>query len=414
MSSPAAEANLQHPDISTPSSDGPVSSTEVPKKPVQSASAWTDDNQSRPTEIDRLREQLTKWLSIPPEDAEVIDFYLAVYKSHELPGDPLWAISIDASGAGKTELLRSFRGRKDAYPLSSLTEKTLISGYRDPKNPKKDPSLLPHLHEKVLIIKDLSPLLQMRRESRNIIIGQLRDIYDGFTDEGRGNLGKVSYESRFSFLSASTLSVDRFDSIDQELGERFIKFRARGDGSRDKVRRALQNVGCDTIMRTEISKAMNDFLDSLPRLQNHRIPDCLMDRLINIADFAAKARSAIARDRNGEMQYLPKPEVGTRLGKELAKLLIALAGIRGKSQPDEADFATVARVADDCLPPNRLAVIQALRKNREPLTACKIAEDTGLPRTTAVRALDDLKVLGLVTSSGANEFEQTRWKLVSR
>jgi hypothetical protein len=104
---------------------------------------------------------------------------------------------VDASGGGKTELLSALQKRPSAYFLSSLPEKTLISGYRDPKHKDRDPSLLPQLDGKVLVIKDLSPLLSMRRESRNQILGDLRDAYDGFTDQGRGNLGRVYYTARF-------------------------------------------------------------------------------------------------------------------------------------------------------------------------------------------------------------------------
>jgi hypothetical protein len=179
--------------------------------------------------IEDLRALIASCLHIPDVDLDLIDFCLAVYKSNEIPGDPLWAIIIDASGGGKTEILRAFRPRPDAYFLSKLTEKTLVSGYRDPTNRGKDPSILPELNNKVLIIKDLAPLLSMRQESRNAIISDLRDAYDGFTDQGKGNVGKVAYESRFTLLSASTLAIERTNSVDQELGERFVKFRARGD-----------------------------------------------------------------------------------------------------------------------------------------------------------------------------------------
>lgn len=201
--------------------------------------------QPKPSDIRQLRADLARWLSIPPEDRDLVDFALSVYKSHEIPGDPLWGIIIDASGAGKTELLRAFRNRPDAYFLSNLTENTLVSGYRDPKTPDKDPSVLPELDEKVLIIKDLAPLLGMRAEARSAVIAGLRDAYDGFTDQGRGNLGRVSYDSRFSLLAASTLAIERTDTVEQELGERFIKFRARSGESRDKVRKAISNIGSD-------------------------------------------------------------------------------------------------------------------------------------------------------------------------
>ncbi len=90
----------------------------------------------------KLNTALADWLSIPPEDEDMIDVILAVYVSNRIPGDPLWLMLIDAPGGGKTELLRAFRHRPDAYFLSSLTEKTLVSGFRDPQQPQRDPSLL--------------------------------------------------------------------------------------------------------------------------------------------------------------------------------------------------------------------------------------------------------------------------------
>ena len=103
--------------------------------------------------------------------------------------------------------------------MSNLTENTLVSGYRDPKVPTKDPSLLPELDGKVLVIKDLAPLMGMHWFAA--VVAGLRDAYDGFTSR-RGNLGRLSYEARFTLLAASTLAIERTDTVEQELGERFI------------------------------------------------------------------------------------------------------------------------------------------------------------------------------------------------
>jgi hypothetical protein len=366
---------------------------------------------AKPQRLCELRARLAKWLSIPVEDEEMVDFALAVYKSHEIPGDPLWAIIIDASGAGKTELLRAFRKRKDSYFLSKFTEKSLVSGYRDPKHPEKDPSLLLELNEKILVIKDLSPLLSMREDSRKTIIGDLRDAYDGFSDQGRGNLGRVNYEARFTLLCASTLAVEQFSSVEQELGERFVKLRSRGNGGLNKTRKAIANIGSDNQMRQEIESSINGFLDSLPRIVNTRIPESLQEPLAQLSDFTAKTRSHVQRDRNGDLQYLPKPEVGTRLGKELGKLLMSLASVRGKREPDAEDFDTVIRVAEDCLPPNRLSVIAALRER--PMRPVEIQEATGLPPKTATRILDDLRVIGLVEKTPTSDEKVYLWSLVN-
>ena len=172
-----------------------------------------------------------------------------------------------------------------------------MSGYRDPADPGQDPSLLPHLDEKVLIIKDLSPLLSMRREKRNIIIGQLRDAYDGFTDQGYGNVGHVSYQANFSILAASTPALENFESINQELGERFIKFRVRSAEAKAKVLKAIANVGKEIPMRTQIKNAVWEFLDSLPKGGPPSVlPEKYWGLLADLSDFAAKARSHVPRD----------------------------------------------------------------------------------------------------------------------
>jgi hypothetical protein len=373
---------------------------------------------SLPT-IKELRDIVSSWLHIESEDADLIDFALAVDRSRLIPGDPLWAIIIDASGGGKTELLRTLRDRPETYFLSSLTENTLTSGYRDPAHPDQDPSLLPHLDGKVLIIKDLSPLLSMRREKRNIIIGQLRDAYDGFTDQGYGNVGHVPYQAEFSLLAASTLAVENFESVNQELGERFIKFRVRSGESQAKVQRAIANVGKEGGMRNQIQTAVRFFLDSLPKDgPPSGIPEKYCDLMTDLSDYTAKARSHVPRDRFHNLLYKPKPEIGTRLGKELAKLFLSLADVRGKSEPDDADLRTTIRVAEDCLPPNRLAILGYLRtrffSGGIPSRTSEVAAGAGLPESTIKQALEDLHILDLVrkeTQPLAGNASNAFWQL---
>ncbi len=362
-----------------------------------------------PTQLLELRRSIAAWLHIPAEDADLIDFVLAVYKSNEMPGDPLWGLVIDASGGGKTEILRPLRCRSDAYFLSGLTDKTLVSGYRDPKRPKPDPSLLPQINGKVLIIKDLSPLLSMRRETRNAVLADLRDAYDGFTDQGRGNVGRVSFQSRFSVLAASTLAIERFDAVDEELGERFVKFRMRSNQTTEKVEQAIKNMGKDSGMRQEIEGLVSGFLDRLPAApQLPEVPETLVLPLTAIADLTAIARSHVPRDRQHNMRYLPRPEVGTRLGKELAKLLLALALIREKTAPGFEELSTVARVAEDCMPPNRLLILRELQRAAG-LKLSEVTQRTGLPRTTAGQVLQDLNVLRLVEVEDVEK--ESVWRL---
>jgi hypothetical protein len=368
--------------------------------------------------IKELRDKISRWLHIAPEDQDLIDYALAVVRSNSMPDDPAWGLIIDASGGGKTELLRAFRGRKETYFLSRLTDRALMSGYRDPAHPNQDPSLLPELDGKVLIIKDLSPLLTMRRETRDAIIGQLRDAYDGFSDQGFGNVGRVSYEATFSLLAGSTPALEQFESVNQELGERFIKFRVHSADSRAKVRRAISHVGRDDGMRDEIKAAIGDFLDSLPTNgPSSVVPDEYLAPLTDLSDFTAIARSNVARDRNHKLLCKPKPEIGTRLGKELAKLFLSLADVRGKAEPDYEELRTVVRVAEDCIPPNRMAALGCLRTCyflEEPAHTADIVKRSGLPESTVKQTLDDLHVLGLVHQEmepPKGDVEVSRWDI---
>jgi hypothetical protein len=165
-----------------------------------------------------------------------------------------------------------------------------------------------------------------------------------------------------------------------------IKFRARGWENRSKVRRAIENTGKDDAQRGQILAAINSFLDGLGPAIPAEVSDDIQGKLIAVSDLIATARSPVPRDRNHQLAYMPRPEVGTRLGKELKKLLLALAHIRGKSVPDCADFLTVCRVAEDCLPPNRLSVLRAIVRG----------EPCELPPTTAKHTKADLQVLGIL------------------
>src|SRR5260370_25227278 len=151
-------------------------------------------------------------------------------------------------------------------------------------------------------------------------------------------------------------------------------------------------------MRKEIEVRVSAYREHVPKATNAQVRAQRQERLVDLAVFTAKDRSHVARDRNGVIQYLPRPEVGTRLGKELGKLLLSLAVIRGKDRPDQLDFATVVRVAEDCLPPNRIAVLRTLRLCGEPVAASDIEKATGLPHTNSLRTLEDLEILGVLES----------------
>ena len=89
-----------------------------------------------------------------------------------------------------------------------------------------DHSLLPKLDGKVLVIKDFTALLNMPREARQQILGDLRDAYDGNAAKAFGtHVETRRYTSKFGIMAAVTGAIDKHAAVMQQLGERFLKLR---------------------------------------------------------------------------------------------------------------------------------------------------------------------------------------------
>ena len=132
--------------------------------------------------IAEVKNTAARWLYL--EDDRFIEVGLASIIAHRFGGDPVWLFLIAPSGSAKTEFLRALTGDR-VHHLSGLTPNTLVSGLNQPG--KKDPSLLPVIDGKVLIIKDFTAILSENRKVCSQIFGQLRDIYDGSTAKAFGS-----------------------------------------------------------------------------------------------------------------------------------------------------------------------------------------------------------------------------------
>ena len=101
-----------------------------------------------------VKNAVSHWLYL--EDDTFIDVGLATVVGHKFGGDPIWLFLIAPSGSAKTEFLRALTTDR-VHHLSALTPNTFVSGLNQPG--KKDPSLLPLLDGKVLVIKDFTAVL---------------------------------------------------------------------------------------------------------------------------------------------------------------------------------------------------------------------------------------------------------------
>lgn len=373
-----------------------------------------------------VREMTRKWLLI--KDEAVIDVIIASIVANMLESDPLWMSVIAPPSSAKTELLRATAGSESVYLLSSLTPTTLISGMKGRGN--SNPGLLFRLNDKILVIKDFGTILTLRNEHLSEILSQLREIYDGNYTKAFGTGKTFTWEGKLGLLAGATPIIDRFSSLHQSLGERFLQFRIKGDNPQEVARKAKEAVGKEAIMRQELQEVYGGFIDQFEQLQNGiniTIPPDIEQKIINLACLCAQARTGVIRDRYTQaIEVLPEAEGPGRLIKQFTNLGIALTLINQQHTTTDEVYKLLRRVGKDTLPALRMKIIETLwREGAYPgsgegdwLKTKEVANLSRLPTSTARLNLEDLQSIRLaerdITDDDGGESDKTmpyRWQL---
>ncbi len=356
-----------------------------------------------------VKKVIRKWLYL--ESEEVIDVILAVYVANRFEADPIWLIIIAPPSSTKTELLRSFDGHKNAFFLSNLTPSTLVSG-ADSK--KGEPSLLPKLNNKLVVLKDFTSILSMRSENQQEILAQLREAYDGSYVKSFGT-GKIfTWKGRFGLIAACTPVYDCHYGVIGSMGERFLLYRISGGSNEKMGLQAQRIVGKENEMRAEIRGAVHRFIDQFNKLGDlHFEKDGLINhQIIKLATFCAYGRCPVERDyRDRHVKYQPLPEGSARLVKQFMQMGMGLALVHGKNLIDEDIYEIIKKIGRDLIPAQRLAILKHLWDNRvfeymnEWEKTKAIADAISMPVNTTKLILEDLMIVGLLNRERADEGE---------
>jgi hypothetical protein len=363
-----------------------------------------------------LKQVINKWLYI--ENDSVIDVIAATYIANRFEADPIWMIIIGPPSNSKTELLRAFDGHKNAYFISNLTPSTLVSGIMAKKG-KAEPSLLPKLNDKVVILKDFTTILSMRSENQQEILAQLREAYDGQYSKMFGNGKIINWKGRFGLMAACTPVYDSHYGVIGSMGERFLLYRTENKDGLKMGLQAQKIVGREIEMRTEIKDAVHRFINQFDKinvvhLQNHKD---VKDMILFLALFVSYGRCPVERDfRDRCVKYQPMPEGTARIVKQFEQIGIGLALAYGKNTIDREVYDTIKKIGRDLIPAQRLILIEHLwiarawehllewRKTKE------IADDVNMPATTVKMILEDLMVVGILNRMVDDEDGRTPYK----
>ena len=372
--------------------------------------------------LKEVKKIIGKWLYM--EHDEVIDIIFATYIANRFEADPVWLIIIAPPSNTKTELLRSFDGHKNAFFISNLTPATLVSGIK-PKVGKPEPSLLPKLNNKMVVLKDFTTIISMRNENRQEILAQLRETYDGQYSKVFGNGKEINWQGRFGLIGACTPVYDSHYAVIGSMGERFLLYRTENMNSIKMGLQAQRIVGREDEMRTEIKEAVHKFIDQFDELKNadFKKDEDINNMIVALASFCAYGRCPVERDyRDQHIKYLPMPEGTPRLVKQFMQIGMGLALAYGKNSIDQQIYETIKKIGRDLIPAQRVKILQHLWDKRafeflnEWEKTKEIEKAVNMPTATARLTLEDLMVVGALNRDTIDEDSSGAyiWQLSSK
>ena len=283
--------------------------------------------------------------------------------------------------------------------MGDVTENAFLSGFYG----VKEPGILEKTGETtaadgvyltvgdmIILIKDFTTVLSMRREKKGAFLSQFREMYDGEFKRAFGTGETKVWRGRITVIAAVTPVLDRHYSIFSTLGERFLQVRSSRPDSPVAGEWAIRQQGNEMLIRRDLRGAVNTLFEGANSSPPELPPEAIR-RLAMCGELVAIARTHVYRESFGgrNIQYVPEPEANTRIAKGLAGIARGIASLLGKESVGEAEMQDVARVGLDSIPDlRRRILIQGY--------LCDRPERVSAPQTTLNRALEDLAELGLL------------------
>jgi len=303
-------------------------------------------------------------------DIEAARAVYSAVAAHWLKGQPVWSMLVAPPGSMKTELVGAIDGLPGVHLIDQVTPSTFISGQvEEPGKIRTKPASLLHRigDDGIIVCADFSTVLEMRPDRRGQVLAEMRRIYDGHFRKEFGtaeNLKEREWKGRITFVVAVTPAIDSHYSVFSTLGERFVMNRWPRAGGVEVAIAAMTQDGQQA--KSELKEAVHELFDSLPKVEPE-LPGPFLVRVAAIAEIAVDARTYVERARYGkDIIYVPEPESNTRLAQQLAQLAKGSALLGGRDEVTEEDIAVVRRVAFDCMPPQRKAILRSTDRREEP------------------------------------------------
>jgi hypothetical protein len=347
-----------------------------------------------------------KWFHI--EDPDYLKVIHAVVMSHLIDAKPLWILTVAPPSGTKTSVLQDLviLNKYNVQLVSEVTQHTFVSG------DKNYSGLLSMVKNAVLVFKDFTTILQMSADTRNEILQQIREIYDGYYKKYYGTGKKVEWQGKITILAGCTEVYEVYRQIDQTLGERFLFYRPPAEQRQSLALRSLHQISKEKQMHKEIQEAIKTYHDSIDPdvFKEVRVDEDILKELVKIADVVTLLRSGVKRDHRKEVEYIPSPEVPARLSQQLYVLLIAVAVLNKHLTATNEELVLAKKVGLMTVPYKKYRIVKYfLDNNNFTKKTSEIASDLGFPHSTTYYLLEDMWCFKILQREGMEH--EAKWYL---
>lgn len=375
------------------------------------------------TTIELLEEEFKKVLLL--KDEGVVRMLIGTVIASRMNLDPLWLMLVAAPSSGKTELIMTLEKISFVHFISDLTVNAFASGM---KRAGKETSLLFKIQNGVMAMKDFTSILGKNKETRGQILAQMREIFDGEYDKKTGTGDDIKWKGKICAIAGATEAIYQHLQEFAIMGDRFIMYNIIAPDRKEVLRRALKNAHDMSEKREHLKSCVQFYIEYVLRyIEEHEnsediaLADETENDLIDIADLAAKARSAVGKDfKTGLVDFVPTPEVATRIMIQLHGFASAFIAMN-RAAPDVAgmkanplaqsgkltDFEKylLYKTAFDSIPRTRRDVLLLLAKYMGGVSTKGAATMIGLPSESVKKYLSEvsaLKVCVRIPNAGPN------------
>lgn len=359
------------------------------------------------------------------KDPYICEVMIASIIAHRLSSDPAWIVIVGSSGSGKTEFINCISACDAVHSLSAITTNTFISGQ---KNTGKETSLLLKIKDKddlprgIITFKDMTSLLSEKKENRDVIMGQLREIYDGKYSKGFGTGETIEWNGKITVIAGATHIIHTMRQEYAAMGERFLLYEMIQPDGKMAARKAMKNQedGLMQEKRGALAAAFRKAIDEELEIPDDFPPmdEKIITEVIDLAEMTTRARSDVQRNWRSPKQEIiniSPPEMPTRFSGALQAMAKALM-VLGYNESGLVELLArhrpiLVKLSLDSIPKNRRTTMQELSKY-EVLETAGLAIKLNLPTSTVKIWIEDLVALGIAQREKGSGSKGDRWNIL--